>query len=162
MRKTILIVFIILLPGFLAVAGGKTEDSGQGIFVDSNGIAAKGADVVAYYGLKAGDGAVMGSPDFTYEWKGATWQFANSENLETFKADPEKYAPKYGGYCAYAIGIDKLYGIDPNSWTVHDGRLYLNADSGTQKKWLAKRDEYIESGDRNWPKHREKLLQAAR
>jgi YHS domain-containing protein len=62
---------------------------------DWRGLAIKGYDVVAYFTLGK---PTKGDRQFTYEWKGATWRFANARHLEAFQAEPEKYAPQYGGY----------------------------------------------------------------
>jgi YHS domain-containing protein len=65
--------------------------------------AADGADVVAYFGLEAGENGVSGSDEYVTEWDGAKWRFASAENKAAFEADPEKYAPQFGGYCSYAV-----------------------------------------------------------
>jgi YHS domain-containing protein len=158
--RIILTLLILLLPCITAAAGGSPEDSGQGIFVDSKGRAAGGADVVAYFDLEPGAKAVMGADAHSYEWKGAVWQFSSAKNLEKFRDDPEKYSPQYGGYCAFAIAEDNLYGINPDKWDIHNGKLYLNYSNGTQKKWNKDRSDFIRRGDENWPKHRQQLLQA--
>ena len=84
------------------------------------GNAIDGYDPVAYQTMGK---PVEGSADYTYDWKGATWRFASAENRDMFAADPEKYAPAYGGYCAYGVAQDALVGIDPEAWSVVDGKL---------------------------------------
>ena len=112
-------------------------------------VAIGGYDPVAYFT----DGKpVKGSKEFTFEWMDATWRFASAEHRDLFRADPEKYAPQYGGYCAYAVSQGSTAGIDPAAWTIVDGKLYLNYDKDIQAKWTAKRDEYIRAADANWPK----------
>jgi hypothetical protein len=83
---------------------------------------------------------------------GATWRFASAEHRDLFAKSPGKYAPQYGGYCAYAVANGKTADIDPAAWTVRDGRLFLNYDADVQKKWLADPDGYIAKADANWPK----------
>ena len=155
------LTFFILLLFFVSqaylLAGGKTEDSGGGILVDSEGRAIYGVDVVAYAGLDPEAPGVIGIPEHSYEWRGARWLFSSRENLENFRENPERYAPEYGGYCAYALAGNKLAKIDPDSWTIHDGKLYLNFDGGIRKKWLGKLSEYIEKANRNWPEQEKKL-----
>ena len=110
--------------------------------------AIKGYDPVAYFT----DGKpVEGKKEFTYEWKGAKWFFASAEHRDQFKADPDKYAPRYGGYCAYAVAMGKTADIDPKAWKIVDGRLYLNYDQDIQKKWQADIPGFIEKANRNWP-----------
>ena len=75
--------------------------------------AVKGADVVAYYSFEPGEKALIGSDAFTYQWGGATWKFVNAENLAAFAANPEAYAPQYGGYCAFAVSLcNRVSGIE--------------------------------------------------
>lgn len=110
--------------------------------------AIKGYDTVAYF---TENKAVKGDSDFTYEWKDANWKFSSRENLELFKADPEKYAPQYGGYCAYAVSQNDTAGIDPKQFTVLNGKLYLNYNKSINNKWLKDRDNYIDKADEYWP-----------
>lgn len=114
-----------------------------------DGIAIEGADPVAYFTQEA---FVEGSADFTHEWKGVTWQFASAENRDLFASEPEKYAPQYGGYCAWAVGQNALAAIDPNAWSVVDGKLYLNANDRIQSRWNKDIPGNIALADANWPK----------
>ncbi len=155
----LLLAFALLSAGVAPLfAGGKPEDSGQAVHVDKNGRAAGGADVVAYFSLDPGDDAVIGSEQYSYEWRGAAWLFASQENLEKFRRNPEKYAPAYGGYCAWAMAKSDLAPIDPDMWAIEDGTLYLNYNRRTQNDWLSDRAELIENADAEWPVVREKIL----
>lgn len=111
--------------------------------------ALEGYDTVAYFT----DGKpVEGSKKFKTSYQGADWLFASQEHLDLFKADPEKYAPQYGGYCAWAIGSEnQLASGDPEQWTVYNGKLYLNYDASVKAKWLPNKDEFIKSADARWP-----------
>ena len=112
-------------------------------------LAVDGYDVVAY---QTDHKAVKGKADFRYSWHDANWQFASAEHLAAFKADPQRYAPQYGGYCAYAVAAknDKV-DIDPQAFTVLGDKLYLNYSKDVQAKWNADRAALIEKADRNWP-----------
>ncbi len=110
-----------------------------------------GADTVAYYALPAGAAPVQGSDQFTAEYKGATFRFSSAANRDAFKAEPGKYAPQYGGYCAWALARNKLAPGDPTAWYVTNGKLYLNVNKSIQKQWLANIDRDIANGDKNWP-----------
>ena len=112
------------------------------------GVAIKGYDTVAYFTQGK---PVKGSKKFEYYWNGATWRFANAKDLALFKANPEKYAPQYGGYCAYAVAWGDTADIDPNAWKIVDGKLYLNYDKATQKKWEQDIPGYIDRANLNWP-----------
>jgi len=109
--------------------------------------AIKGYDTVAYF--TAGK-AVKGDKSFTYRWNGANWSFSSQKNLDLFKATPEKYTPQYGGYCAYAMADGKQVSIDPKSFDVKNGKLYLNYSTSVQKKWKANIADYIKNADSQW------------
>ena len=127
-----------------------TQAADPEIFATKNG-AIRGYDTVAYFSLQPGDKAVKGSEEFTHEYKGATWRFASAENRDLFAADPEKYAPQYGGYCAFAVSHDFTKSISPNVWKIVDGKLYLNFNRIAYRKWDKNLDESIVRGDKNWP-----------
>ncbi|MDF1748525.1 MAG: YHS domain-containing (seleno)protein [Alphaproteobacteria bacterium] len=112
------------------------------------GIAIEGTDPVAYF---TEGKPVEGSRDFSYDWKGATWRFSSAENLEAFKADPEAYAPQYGGYCAWAVSQGYTAKIDPEAFRIEDGKLYLNYSKGVQERWMGDVSGNIAAADRNWP-----------
>src|ERR1043165_4499059 len=86
-------------------------------------LAIRGYDPVAYYQQSA---PAKGSSQYRYQWQGATWLFASAENRDRFQAEPEHYAPQYGGYCAYAVSKGRTASIDPEAWKIVDGKLYLN------------------------------------
>ena len=111
--------------------------------------AIKGYDPVAYF--SQGEPA-KGRGAHSHEWMGATWYFANAENRELFAAEPEKYAPQYGGYCAYAVSQGYTAKIDPDAWKIVDDKLYLNFSLKVQKIWEEDIPGYIAKADVNWPK----------
>lgn len=114
-----------------------------------NNLAVGGYDAVAYF---TEGQPVEGQSDYSTEWMGAEWRFASAENLEAFTADPEAYAPQYGGYCAWAVAQGKTAAGDPEQWEIVDGRLFLNYNKKIQDRWLANRDAFITQADANWPK----------
>jgi YHS domain-containing protein len=115
---------------------------------DSHGLAVDGYDPVAYFT----DGKpVPGKAEFETEWMGAKWRFASAEHRDAFVAEPEKYAPRYGGYCAYAVAKGHTAKADPEAWKIIDGRLYLNYDQDIRERWLADSAGYIVKADANWP-----------
>jgi len=107
-----------------------------------------GYDPVAYF---ADGKPVAGKAEFELTWSGAKWRFVSAEHREAFKQSPEKYAPQYGGYCAYAVSQGRLADIDPEAWAIVDGKLYLNYDDEIQQKWKADIPGYITKADKNWP-----------
>ncbi|WP_252023669.1 YHS domain-containing (seleno)protein [Vibrio sp. SCSIO 43136] len=118
------------------------------VYNDFFGNAIKGYDPVAYFTVGK---ATKGDSDFVYEWQGADWKFSSQQNLEAFKANPDKYAPQYGGYCAWAVSKGYTAKIDPQAWHIHDGKLYLNYSKSVQADWLEDIPGNIAKGDRNWP-----------
>jgi YHS domain-containing protein len=118
------------------------------------GTAIEGYDPVAYF--EEGK-PVEGDSDYAYEWLGATWYFASAANRDLFAADPERYAPQYGGYCAWAVANGYTAEIDPQAWAVVDDRLYLNYSLDVQRQWQQDVPGNIGKADANWPGIREEL-----
>jgi YHS domain-containing protein len=110
---------------------------------------AGGYDTVSYF--EEGE-PVKGSTEFTTQYRGATWRFANAENLARFKDNPERYAPAYGGYCAWAVSQGYLAKGDPKHWSIKQGKLYLNYNQSVQDTWQQSPGEFIQKADVNWPK----------
>ncbi len=117
-------------------------------FADRKGNAIRGYDPVAYF--TEGEPA-KGSKEFSYDWNGATWRFVSQENQQAFAANPEKYAPQYGGYCAWAVSQGYTASTDPLAWNITDGRLFLNYSKSVQANWLIEKEANITQGDINWP-----------
>ena len=114
-------------------------------------LAVQGHDVVAYFSLSSNKDAVRGKREFSYEWENAIWKFSSERNLNMFKTNPEKYIPQYGGHCAYAAARNYLYFINPDAWTIQDGKLYLNASKGVRSSWLEDINNEIKRANKNWP-----------
>ena len=107
-----------------------------------------GYDPVAYFTQGQ---PVAGTAEFTHEWNGATWRFSSAANLAAFRLEPERYAPQFGGYCAYAVANAYTAKSDPQAWHVEDGKLYLNFNADVRTTWLAKKAEFIPAAVKNWP-----------
>lgn len=139
----VIIAFLIL---------GITSTFGQQIDYNlKKGYAAEGYDVVAYFSNKA----LEGDKKFTIEHDGVKFKFASQENLETFKANPDKFVPQYGGYCAYAVAVaSKKVSIDPETFEVRDGKLYLFYNSwgnNTLETWIEEGAKGLQQkADKNW------------
>ncbi len=139
--------FIFAIVSLVSLAATAEKDAiNTGRF---NSVAIKGYDSVAYFELGK---PTKGSEEFSTEWRGATWLFANTKHLELFKENTEKYAPQYGGWCAYAMSDKgRTVRIDPAAWYIHQGRLYLNYSKSVQQAWLEDRDKNIEEADFFYP-----------
>ena len=112
-------------------------------------LAVGGYDPVAYFTQGK---PVEGSGDLEYDWNGVTWRFSTPENRAAFKADPQAYAPQYGGYCAWAVSQGYTASSIPEAWRIVDGKLYLNYSKGVQKTWTEDIPGNIAKADANWPK----------
>ena len=110
--------------------------------------AISGYDAVAYFTEKK---PVKGNDRYSVEWSGATWYFASAQNRSRFKVDPAKFAPQYGGYCAWAVANGYTASTDPNAWRIVDGKLYLNYSVGVQEKWSRDVPGNIAKANKNWP-----------
>lgn len=144
-------LIIVLTFLFSAVMVSATAQAGEdqiytGLF---NNRAAGGYDVVAYFS----DGKpVKGSKKFQTEYRGAEWRFVSQAHLDAFLKAPEKYAPQYGGYCAWAMGRGYAAKGDPEVWRIVDGKLYLNYDESVREKWEMDIPGFIAKGNVNYPK----------
>lgn len=142
-RPLVIIAALATLAAGLPFAG-RADAVNAGFF----GTAIKGYDPVAYF---TEGRPVEGSRSFTHDWQGATWRFASAANRDRFAAAPEAYAPRYGGFCAWAVSQGYTADIDPAAWHIADGRLYLNYSLGVREQWLVDVSGHIAKGDANWP-----------
>ncbi len=119
------------------------------IEVNANGndLAIKGYDTVSYFTKGA---PTKGSNEFTSAYNGAIYQFSSAENRDLFKADPAKYAPQYGGFCAMGVALNQKFDTDPTAWHIRGDKLYLNLNKDVQKKWVTDIPGYIETAQGNW------------
>jgi hypothetical protein len=113
-----------------------------------DGLAIRGYDPVAYFKDRTD---VEGSPEFSIMWKGAEWRFTNAENLADFEADPDRWAPQYGGYCAFAVAKGYTAKTEANAWSIHNDKLYLNFSRAVRARWALNKDGFIKDADANWP-----------
>jgi YHS domain-containing protein len=144
----LLVILSALGVALPAAAGGVVNAS------SFTGTAIEGVDPVAYFTQGK---PVEGRSAFSHDWMDATWYFASAENRDQFAADPEKYAPQYGGYCAWAVAQGYTAKIDPEAWKIVDGKLYLNYSKDVQAQWAHDIPGNITKGDANWPKIRADL-----
>jgi YHS domain-containing protein len=148
-RRNALTLGLLLLAGGLAArpswAGPPPINTLKGgLFGGRTDTAINGYDTVAYFT----DGKpVKGQDSLVHEWMGAKWKFSTQANLDRFKASPEKYAPQYGGYCAFGVAKGTLVKIEPDQFTVRDGKLYLNYDADVQAQWLRDPAGFIKAAD---------------
>jgi len=112
-----------------------------------DGFAINGYDPVSYFTNGKPETGISG---YSYEWMGAKWQFTSEEHLKMFKENPIKYAPQFGGYCSYAISLNKLVPADSDFWTIENGNLYLNFNGDAQKLFRKDLSGNIKTAEKNW------------
>jgi YHS domain-containing protein len=140
-------IFAICLLS-LFVAGTALADSPIAPVNTEHGVAIKGYDPVSYFTTGK---PMPGLAQFSTTYNGATYRFASAENRNRFLATPEKFLPQYGGYCAYAISLNKIADIDPDEWAIVNDNLYLNNNFFSQTLWSLDKTGNIVKGDHNWP-----------
>lgn len=146
MKKVFLVVAVAVMAS-VQLKAQKAE-----VFSTTFG-AINGYDPVAFF--KEGK-PVKGNESFTYKWNDAEWHFSSKENLDSFSKNPEKYAPQYGGYCAYGCSEGHKAPTTPDTWTIIDGKLYFNYNLKVKELWSKNREERIEQANKNWPEIKDK------
>jgi len=148
MRKLLMrIVFGVLLGAAALHALSRAADNPP-VAMNESGLAIQGYDAVAYF---TEGKPVLGDPAYSFDWQGATWQFASAAQRDAFAADPERYAPQFGGYCAYAVTQGHAAPASPEVWSITDGKLYLNLGPGVQSLWQEDLKGNIARAANNWP-----------
>jgi YHS domain-containing protein len=127
----------------------------KGATLAGPGLAVHGYDVVAYFTTGQ---PTAGSDAYAVDYNGGTYRFASQANLDAFKADPAKYAPAYGGFCAYGVALGKKFDGDPRFWKIVGGRLYLNLNGDIQAEWSKDIDGNIGKAEGNWTKIRSQAV----
>ena len=144
---TRLMILLAVLFGMLAPPAAAAP-AAPPVSADKSGLAIRGYDPVAFFTVGA---PTRGKAEHSLAWNGSTWRFASAQSLAAFKAAPERYAPQFGGYCAWAVSQHYLAPGDPDYWKIVDGRLYLNANARAKELWEADQPEAIARGHANWP-----------
>src|SRR6516164_1201079 len=147
MKKGVLVV--ISIAGFIS-----TRFQSSPVFIE-DGKAIRGYDPVAYFNANK---PVQGKTEFVYTWDNAKWYFSSQQNLDSFRTNPMKYAPQYGGYCAYGCsqGQGHKASTSADAWTIVNDKLYLNYDTKIRSTWNKDRQDRIIQADKNWPNIKDK------
>jgi YHS domain-containing protein len=133
---------LFVLSAFIGAQAQNSE-----IFV-TNGKAIDGYDPVAFFKESK---PVKGVDNLSYQWKGATWLFSSPANLQAFKANPVKFAPQYGGYCAYGTAQGHKAPTEADTWTIVNDKLYLNYNLKIKATWTKDQQAFIKTADQKWP-----------
>lgn len=150
LRRSVILPVLPMLAAVLLLAGPAGAGSQPPIYTGFlSKLAVGGYDPVAYFQSKR---PVKGKSRYSLRHRGASWRFSSQANLDKFRANPGAYAPKYGGYCAWAIAQGYTAKGDPMFWRIKDGKLYLNYDAEIQARWEKDIPGFIRKADGNWPK----------
>ena len=141
--RTIIGVICTLATSVWVLAGSTTEQ----IATDTSGVAIKGYDAVAYF---TEGRATKGNPEFAHSWRNVKWYFATAGHREMFSADPERYAPQFGGHCANGLSVGKVVVADPEQWTIVDGKLYMKFNRSARDRWRQDKTAKIVKAEKNW------------
>ena len=141
---------VALLLASATFAGVETE-------TDDNDVILAGHDAVAYF---TENRPVLGKAEFTAVHDGAIYRFSTAANRDTFKADPARYAPAYGGYCALGTSFGKKFEVDGKAFKVVDGQLYVNKNLQVYETWVKDVPGNIEKADGHWPKIKDVAAEA--
>ena len=137
-----------ILRFLVCLVAGAAPPVAAGEFFEKGGVALDGYDPVAYF---TDAKTAAGSAEFAVTHKGSIFRFATAANRDRFRADPEAYAPQYGGFCAFGTAGGYKAKIDPKAWSIVGGKLYLNYDAKVQSEWNKDRTGYIDKADSKWP-----------
>ena len=119
-----------------------------GEFFETDGVALRGYDPVAYF---VSSQAQKGQEQYSYEYKGSKFYFANEANRRAFMTTPEKYAPQFGGYCAFGTAQGYKVSTQPDAFAIVEDKLYLNYDKKVQGIWRQDVPGNIAKAEKNWP-----------
>ncbi len=137
-----------LIAGLLILGNALTALADNSTETDANDVILAGHDAVAYFTESK---PVPGRPDFTAQYQGAVYRFASTENRDLFRANPAKYAPAYGGYCALGASFGKKFEIDGKAFEIVEGRLYVNKNIKIYNTWKKDIPTNIVKAEGQWP-----------
>lgn len=138
---------LLALVSVLALSAISSVGAADHLAVAGDGVAIRGYDPVAYFTFGK---AMPGNPSFEHSWDGARWWFANAEHLELFSADPERYAPRFGGYCTGGLSLGYKIVADPENWYIADGDLHLHHTPEGRERALANLDSVLPKAAETW------------
>lgn len=139
---------LLLAMVFISIgAFSQSNTTAASYFANKEG-AIRGFDPVAYFIQQQ---AMKGNKEFSYDWNGVTWYFVSDSNKKSFAENPDKYAPQFGGYCAYGVSEDHKSPTDPLAFTIVNNKLYLNYSSKVKELWMKQQLQRIAKANELWP-----------
>jgi len=139
-----IIVCFITIKRILPLAWNMHNKINRGLFSD---LTLEGYDPVAYFSMKK---AIKGKNEYSYYYKDVNWNFSSEENLKLFIDSSEKYLPQFGGYCCYAVSKGFTAEINPEAFSIIDGKLYMFNDNDFKIKWNEDQKENLKKNRSNW------------
>jgi YHS domain-containing protein len=154
LMRTIAAVAASAVLGWIVLAADASAQQKPEIFQAGQqqfgaNLAVSGFDTVAYHTQNL---PVPGTGTYRVSWKGAEWRFATQQNRDLFVQNPERYAPQFGGYCAFAVAFGTTTAADPRVFAIRNGKLYLNLNASVQSQWTRDQDNLIRRAEQNWPR----------
>ncbi len=137
----------LVLAVALALPAAVAGEAQQRVNTDGDRVAIRGYDPVAYFTMTR---PVKGRPEFEHVWQDARWRFANAEHRDMFAREPDRYSPRYGGFCTGGMALGRLAPIDPEAWAIIDGRLYLNYSKEGRDRLVENPAPTIAKAEDNW------------
>ncbi|MFC3120868.1 YHS domain-containing (seleno)protein [Agaribacter flavus] len=150
MPSKLITIFAVVIAFTVTSCGlipSQAKSSIDAVNVDETRTAIKGYDPVAYFTESK---PVQGDKQFSAEHNGAVYYFASAKHQSLFKGNPDKYAPQYGGYCAFGVSKEKKFDTDPTAWAIVDDKLYLNLNAKVQSRWVLNKEELISDANDIW------------
>jgi YHS domain-containing protein len=153
-RTGLVVAAAVLLAGSAsALVANHHSNTSTGMTLAGAPLAIHGYDPVAYF---TEGQARVGKAAFTATYGGAAYRFVSAANKAEFERNPERYAPQYGGYCAFGVSVGAKFDGDPTLWKIVSNKLYFNLNPDIQKKWLEDVPGNIAKADQNWARIRDK------
>ncbi len=141
--SSLLTILLATLVASTAWAGDLVNVSG------ASNIAIDGYDPVAFFTKHK---PVHGDPGIKATYQGATYLFSSKRNRSRFEKDPARYAPQYGGFCAFGVSVNALFPVDIQTWQIRDGKLYLNLNPKILKSFNRDLQGHVKKANQQWPK----------
>jgi len=144
-NRSFLLAAMLLAVGLV---NAQTFNGKPLLNLNDQGVILDGYDAVAFF---TDNKPVKGDAQFQYTYEGAIYYFASAEHAATFKANPEKYKPQFGGYCAYAVSLGRVAPIDVNTFSIVDGRLVIQHNQRAVNGWNKDVAGNLQLADKYWP-----------
>lgn len=148
MTRRLFLLLAGVLSASLTVSAAEPAPEKALHNLDKEGVAIQGYDPVAFFTVGA---PVKGRPEFESTYRGAKYRFHSAKNKAAFDAEPAKYEPQFGGYCAYGASRGALAPIKIEAWQIVGGRLLMQKNEGIRDDFNEDAPGNLKKADANWP-----------